>query len=567
MTSDKGGNQIPVVDVDQTFPLHTSDGARTPASPATGDQTQVVDGVLRDVLGWRPRTQDPKAFVDALSSTFQLNLVEGHVESRYVPRGFAVNAELGAVTGGQASLWSRARAAHTEIARILEGLTPLRVDADPEDMAAYRILVGDALRHLVDELGAAGGPRRQVVDTYFRSLTGLGPKDPPPATPDEMSGQLGALRERFGLIDANVNTVEEEAIRTSFWTLVDLVTDIKRSWSDQRDRFGGAAGYGFLGTDLILLARLMEAGADQVEELESVLDSVLISRSERQTLDLDGHGLTLDGLLSWLRVFLTKEGRRIAQDTGRDGIVSALAPTAVELFRVFKRTLGDRLDTRPRLDTSAWTRVTGDESPWLVDHWPVRYLPVRPRAGLPTGMYAARTRIAVASLSRLLWQLVRTVRQIGRFPGVVLIDVVMVPFEGDDHTDDVHVEIRGLNLRPTYVPAFVKPGAAVRADGRTAGGDDGRFVFARLGSSSADDERMTAVFSRSELEAIGSPLLDSAVVFAAEDIPLAVVDGELGRVIHAPEPTTWPSLVPADRSVQRNADPAVGGNADRPAQS
>ena len=43
-------------------------------------------------------------------------------------------------------------------------------------------------------------------------------------------------------------------------------------------------------------------------------------------------GLTLDGLLLWLRSFFSEEGRHIAQDTGRDGIVSAFTPTAVALL-------------------------------------------------------------------------------------------------------------------------------------------------------------------------------------------------------------------------------------------
>ena len=46
--------------------------------------------------------------------------------------------------------------------------------------------------------------------------------------------------------------------------------------------------------------------------------------------------LTLDGLLTWMRTFLSEEGRRIAEDTGRDGIVAALTPTLLELFKAFK---------------------------------------------------------------------------------------------------------------------------------------------------------------------------------------------------------------------------------------
>lgn len=81
----------------------------------------------------------------------------------------------------------------------------------------------------------------------------------------------------------------------------------------------------------------MEATADQVDELERVLDSVLISRAERRTLIVVPETrLTLDGLFLWMRAFLTDEGRRIAEGTGRDGIVAALNPTLAKLQVTFK---------------------------------------------------------------------------------------------------------------------------------------------------------------------------------------------------------------------------------------
>ena len=184
-----------------------------------------------------------------------------------------------------------------------------------------------AAERLVDEIGTAGGPRVEVDRQLFpfadryRQATRSG------ATPDTVAGQLGALRDRFGLIDANVNTVEEEGIRTSFWTLVDMVDRPAECVGlAQRGAFTGGAGTGFIGTELILLSRLMEATTDQVDELELVFDSVLISKSERRTLVIQSTtNLTLDGLLLWMRSFLGEEGRRIVEETGRDGIVSALA--------------------------------------------------------------------------------------------------------------------------------------------------------------------------------------------------------------------------------------------------
>ena len=193
-------------------------------------------------LGWRPRVEDPKAFVDALTASFRLVNVQGHIEAQFVPRGYAVQADLGAVSGGQASLYRRALILRTESVRILDGLVSLRMDGDPQDMEAYRTMVRAAMERLVDELGTAGGPRVEVVDNYFQSLTGKLRSLNRNVTADTDSGQLGALRERFGLIDANVNTVEEEGIRTSFWTLVDMVVDLQTSWHRQTPAFTGGPG-------------------------------------------------------------------------------------------------------------------------------------------------------------------------------------------------------------------------------------------------------------------------------------------------------------------------------------
>src|SRR5262249_4867986 len=161
-------------------------------------------------------------------------------------------------------------------------------------------------RQVVSELGMPGGPRVELVDSAFSILTGqqFGPAQgfssgphvsklhivlrpnqfghvpvalaPPGQTADDIPGQLGALRERFGLTDDNVNTVEEEKIRTAFVTLVDLVVDLQRSWSQQRLAFGSDIGRGFLGTELVLINRLMAASAEQVDELEAVLESALV---------------------------------------------------------------------------------------------------------------------------------------------------------------------------------------------------------------------------------------------------------------------------------------------------
>jgi hypothetical protein len=526
-------NSIPVVDVDNAFPAMVERPAGRRDVVTSGDVGSQVTTALRDILGWRPRAGDPKAFENALGAAFRLRNVEGHVVSDYVPRGYAVNADLGAVTGGQASLYRRATIARGEALRILDALVPLRPDADPDDMQAYRLLVRNGVERLVDEIGAAGGPRVQMVNMYFAGLTGAA--DPVAGgTADSVAGQLGALRDRFGLTDGNVSTVEDEGVRTAYWTLVDLVADLHTSWAAQRVRFSGAAGQGFLGTELILLSRLMEAAADQVEELEDVLDSVLVAESERRTLVLDtATGLTLDGLLTWLHQFLSEEGRRIAQDAGRDGIVSALAPMAVELVKTFKHNLAERVEAHVAPAGSGNLAVT--------------WLPSSCCAPLPAGLYAARSRIAVAGLCRLLMDFAKTAQRVGRWARPVVLNVSIKRVSGGDNVFEV--AFRGLNFRLNHIPAFVISPLADQGDDCAIEdfGVDG-LALALRGSSTADDESITAIFRQAELARIFADRKanwQEGITLPAELLPVAVIDGETGRVVHAPVPSTWPTLRPA----------------------
>jgi hypothetical protein len=163
------------------------------------DVAPLVAAALRDILGFRPRATDPQAFEDALRAAFDLRSEDGHVEVDYVSRGYAVQTDLGAVTGGQAALYRRAIIALSGALRILDELDPLGIGTDLEDSESYSVLVRDALERLVDEDGA---------------------------------GQLGALRDRFGLADAGVNSIEEEDARTAFWVLIELITEQQSSSAD-----------------------------------------------------------------------------------------------------------------------------------------------------------------------------------------------------------------------------------------------------------------------------------------------------------------------------------------------
>ncbi len=528
---------IPVVDVDQAFPLLTSDGAQRSSSSGSGDGTvtPIIENALRDVLGWRPRAQDTSAFTAALAASFQLSEVEGHVVATYSPRGFAMQADLGAVTGGQASLYNRAVSGRTQILTLLDGLTPLRPDADLENCEAYRKLVREAVTTMITELGTPGGPRVAVVNAFMRQLLGTTSAKASAAdlTADNVGGQLGQLRVQFGLTDGYVNNVDQEGVRTAFWTLVDLVLDTNRAWVNLRSQFTSGGQQGFLGTELVLISQLLGAVAEQVDDVEAALDSVSVSAAERQTIPLPGAtGLTVDGLLTWARTFVTEEGPRIARDTGRDGIRTSLMPTVLDIVTQVSRLLaatGRPTFTLPQSVIDLLSPATP-----ITPQIPL--ITVGPRSAMPPGMQATRVQIAVSGLDSLLWQLAQITMRIARYSGAVLFDAMAVV---SMNRDELLLAVRGLNIQPTVIPVFRNAGVK-RRDANLK-----KEVRPFPDRVSQDNDTISAVFSLPELD----PWLDEyenakprpwpraagRVVqprfLQAKDLPLRLRDSLTGKLV------------------------------------
>jgi hypothetical protein len=311
------------------YPGSPTSGA--PSTPGTAPLGQIVENALREVLGWRPKTSDPNGFLAALTQAFTCTAVDGHTKCVWMPRSYAVQADIGALTGAQASIYKRAKAALDQSLPLLDGLYPLRADADAEDSDASRAIVRSELTELVRELGQEGGPRVQRVDELFELL--LGPASTS-ADPELVQGQLADLRERFGLKRENVNTVAEEQNLTNFLILVDNITCLSQSWDSQRNFFDRQDTDVFLGTQLVLLSRALGSVAESVQEVYFVMDSVFLGPAERQTtvLNIDGETpIFTSELLSWVESFASEEGPRLLREGGKDGVIRAFLPTARRL--------------------------------------------------------------------------------------------------------------------------------------------------------------------------------------------------------------------------------------------
>jgi hypothetical protein len=325
---------------------------RPDGAPGAGP-APTVERAMREVLGASISPHDGPAFVAALERSFTIAdpaAMNGRAPTGTVlpatgdgrvwtwsPRGFALQADMGALAGAQASLYRRAQQALEESLPLLKGLTPLIPYDDEEAATAAREVVRSELERVVQELASEGGPNVGLVDQLLTSLIGLTPVQPAgqsaPRIPAEtVGGHIGDLRERFGLKRELVNTIEEEQDYTNFLILSDYITGLWAEWGDTRDAF--TTGKPFFGTQLVLISRELQVASESVREVYSALDAVLIGQAERATLHIPvgtpPAEVFLGSLLEWADRFLTVDGRQLIENAGRQGALS-LEPTLVTL--------------------------------------------------------------------------------------------------------------------------------------------------------------------------------------------------------------------------------------------
>jgi len=307
---------------------------------------QIVNKAVSEVLGWKVKAGDTKGFLGALNQSFTLTEVEGHIESKWTPRTYAVQTDLaGGITGAQASVYSRGKEALDQSLPLLDGLYTLDPEADPEDVVALKAVVKSQLTELVNELGFLSGPRVSRVNQYFTLLlidTDSGVSFPPLVTadPDKIGGTLGNLRDVLGLNFINqdfVNSVGDEQNLSNFRILADYVTSLAQSWINNLPFFGLSTSKPFFGTQLVLLSRQLSVVGESVDEVRFTLDSVFVGPAERQSTKINYtvpglQAIFLEDLLSWIHNFATEEGPRLIQDGGKFGVQNTFTPMVRQLL-------------------------------------------------------------------------------------------------------------------------------------------------------------------------------------------------------------------------------------------
>jgi hypothetical protein len=308
---------------------------------------QVALKAVTDVLGWKANASDPKGFIGALTQPFTLTDVEGHVQSTWTPRTYAVQTDLGGgITGAQASLYLRAKDALDQSLSLLDGLYPLDPEADPEYVKSLREMARSQMTEIVKEFGVVGLPSILRIDTYFGILLGQNPVDiinngaAIQFDPDQVGGTLGTLRDTYGIFFANNpfnNSVEDEQDITNFRVISDYMTSLMQSWISNRSFFVLAPDQlAFFGTQLVLISRQFNVIVETVNEVRFALDSVFIGPSERQTLllefaDLSLSPMFLEDVLDEVEKFVSEEGPRLLRDGGKISVTNNILPVVQAL--------------------------------------------------------------------------------------------------------------------------------------------------------------------------------------------------------------------------------------------
>ncbi|MER3477755.1 MAG: hypothetical protein C4287_16280, partial [Leptolyngbya sp. ERB_1_2] len=359
------GSGDTVMDVLPTLDRITDAGIRNTVAPisenGTGSLQQIVDGALGDLLGRNLKPKDGQAFRSSLTQSFTAKQANGHIEYVLTPRTFAATqTDLGGtLSGAQASLYHRSKAALNEMLPLLDKLQPLDVSSDPQNLEAARAIVRTEITEVVEEMGTQGGPRGQRVETLFQLLLG----DVNSINTELVSGQLKDLADRFGLTRSRINTVEEEQNYSNFLIIRDYLVSLRESWN----AFVANSGKGaYVGTQLVLLSRAMLSVEETVQEVYRIMELFFLGPQERQTIFIDftrardttltgtdtkfafllpdgtgvsleesaqlKPGMSVEALLSWAYLAATKEWRILAKKGGKIGIAQTITESADKLM-------------------------------------------------------------------------------------------------------------------------------------------------------------------------------------------------------------------------------------------
>ena len=349
-----------VVDILPTYDHVTAVGrsrAITPTESRGGSLQQVVNNAFNRVLGQTFQAGEGAKFRNSLDRAFTFEETNGQRNYILTPRTYTPQNELGGtISGAQASLYHRAKAALKEILPLLDSLYALDPSTDEQNEEAVRAIIRTEIIELVNEMGVHQGPRIQRVDSLFELLIGSSNI----TIPEQYRGQLRDLANILGLNRSLINTVDEEQNYSNLLIIRDYMFSLRESWNNYINDTGSGA---YIGTQLVLLSQALSVVAESVRETYHIMDLVFLRAEERQSVWIDftkakdknasgniafylpdgtgysqkdtaqlQHSMDVERLLSWVLQFSTKEGPVLARSGGKLGIVNAIADTSEKLM-------------------------------------------------------------------------------------------------------------------------------------------------------------------------------------------------------------------------------------------
>jgi len=262
-------------------------GAIPPAGSGLVAYDQVVDASFTRVLGARPNG-DATKIMNLLNSSFASSEVNGQTYYTWQPRGVTtVSSSMGQLVGGQVTLYQQAQDIQTQVTRLLDAVEPVILDADDDDIAAFKRDIAASLAAIVAETGRPGGavtPRVLVLQqTLQADLATLGTK-------------LGLTGQVEAALFIDMDVTEKEQNQQDFNLLTNLL--MLGGTLDQLLKTNTA---NFSGTQLARLNWLAEVIPNTVQQIYAAMDSVGFGPADRRVTSISANdSTTIEQLLLWI---------------------------------------------------------------------------------------------------------------------------------------------------------------------------------------------------------------------------------------------------------------------------
>lgn len=383
-----------VVDIlptaDQIYNLGRQSTVTNTTTNLGGSLQQVVDNAFGRVIGQTFRAGNISNFRDSLNQTFTIEDNNGQRTITYSPRSYTTQTELGgAITGAQASLYHRAKAALKEILPLLDGIYELDPAADEQNRDAIRSIIRTEITEVVNEMGVQQGPRVQRVDSLFQLLIGTETES---RLPEQIGGQLKDFARAFGLERSRINTVDEERNYGNFLIIRDYIVSLRQSWQDYVS-LQMAGGGSFIGTQLVLLSQALSVMAESVRETYRIMDLVFLGPEERASVLIDftqardtelqksrAKNRRRREYIKWVQTSLNNILNNVTNPLTVDGILERQTRQAIRRFQRLQgimvdgivgpeteRELIDLTDTRPPRVMENIAFLLPDGTPYFVE--------------------------------------------------------------------------------------------------------------------------------------------------------------------------------------------------------